>query len=143
MAWVDAGGDQLVFALLELLGRPNLPALRVGLVHVGPLRLQLQIVLARALVDLEWVESVALKVGLAIEVHLLERELVGAHAACRPRLFHHPSDGCFLALVLLSLLLLQLVHHCHFFNRCTRGSHWSFVLWGCCGGPWVRWKLVI
>lgn len=139
LTWVDTLGDQLVLALLELLGRPDLPSLRVGLVHISPLRLQLQVILARTLVYLERVESVALKVSLAIEVHILKGELLSAHATCPSHLFD-TSDGCFLALVLLTLLLLQLVHHGHFFNRCAGGSHWcSFILLrGRCSSPWVR-----
>ena len=88
----------------------------VSLVEVGLLRLKLKVVIACALVDFERVESIALEVGLAIQVHLLESQLPHAAEVARGAQLFNASNGRFLPFVLRPLLLLQFVHHRHFLN---------------------------
>lgn len=72
-------------------------------VHVSSLRLQLQILIALTLSNLERVERVTLEVRLAIEIHLIKSEWL-AQVTSGSRLFDSSDSRLFL-LVLSSLLL--------------------------------------
>ena len=108
---------QLFLMFLDLLWCPHLTSFGVGLVQVGLLGLQLQVILTRTLIDFKRVEGIALEICLTIQVHVLERQLTqGAHVPGRTVLFIDASNGSFLAFVLRFLLRLQFIHHRHFLH---------------------------
>lgn len=106
----------MLFILLELLGCPDLASHRRVLSHVILLRSQLKVHVALLLTDLERVESISLKLGSPVKVHVFE-----SHSACQSHISRTSVTSLFDAghlglftLVLGPLQLLMLFEHSNF-----------------------------
>ena len=144
----------MLLCLLELLGCPDLAAHRRVLSHVVLLGLQLQVHVALLLTDLERIESISLKLGSPVKVHIFESHGASQSHSSRTSvtsLFDASHLGLF-TLVLGTLQLLMLFEHGNFVvcigcpskGTTLRGALWPIHRLPHVGRPTSRvsWQLV-